>query len=101
MPLDKQGKPILFKPWVNKGKGSKYWVYVKSDNKKGFKKIGFGLKGYQHYKDKLGYYKSLDHLDKQRRDRYRARASKIKNKKGELTYKDKNTSNYWAFHYLW
>ena len=29
------------------------------------------------------------------------RAKGIKNKKGELTWKNKNTSNYWSVHYLW
>jgi hypothetical protein len=102
MPLDKKGQPILYKPWVNKTKSkNKYWVYVKSDNKKGFKKIGFGYKGMGQFKDKGGYYKSLDHGDKERRARYLKRAKGIKNKKGELTWKDKNTANYWAVHYLW
>ena len=80
MPLDKQGKPVLYKPWVNKTKSkSKYWVYVKSDNtEKGFKKIGFGLKGMGQFKDKGGYYKSLDHGDKKRRASYLARAKGIK-----------------------
>jgi hypothetical protein len=102
MPLDKEGKPVLYKPWVNKTKSkSKYWVYVKADNKKGYKKIGFGHKDYSHFKDKIGYYKSKDHNDKKRRDRYRARASKIKDKDGKFTYLDKNTSNYWAYNKLW
>ena len=102
MPLDKQGNPILYKPWVNKTKSKyKYWVYVKSDNKKGYKKIGFGYKCMGQFKDKGGYYKSLDHGDKERRARYLKRAKGIKNKKGELTWKDKNTANYWAVHYLW
>lgn len=102
MPLDKEGKPVLYKPWVNKTKSkNKYWVYVKSNNKKGFKKIGFGYKGMGQFKDKGGYYKSLDHGDRKRRERYLKRAKGIKNKQGELTWKDKNTANYWAVHYLW
>lgn len=102
MPLDKEGKPILYKPWVNKTKSKfKYFVYVKADNKKGFKKIGFGFKGMEQYKDKGGYYKNLNHGDKKRRKRYLSRAKGIKNKKGELTYLDKNTANYWSVNYLW
>jgi hypothetical protein len=102
MPLDKEGKPILYKPWVNKTKSkNKYCVYVKSNNKKGFKKIGFGYKGMGQFKDKGGHYKSLDHGDRKRRERYLKRAKGIKNKQGELTWKDKNTANYWAVHYLW
>ena len=102
MPLDKKGQPILYKPWANKTKSKKkYWVYVKADTKKGFKKIGFGLKGMGQFKDKGGHYKSLDHNDIKRRTAYLKRAKGTKNKKGELTYKDKNTANYWAINYLW
>lgn len=90
----------LYKPFKNTGKGNhKYKVYVKRDGKK--KLIGFGHKKYKHFKDKLKMYSDLDHNDKDRRKKYRARASKIKNKKGELTFKNKNYSNYWAYHYLW
>ena len=39
--------------------------------------------------------------DKKRRKSYLARAKGIKNKKGELTWKNKNTKNYWSVHYLW
>ena len=53
------------------------------------------------FKDKGGAYKSLDHGDKKRQASYLARAKGIKNKKGELTYKDKNTANYWSINYLW
>ena len=41
------------------------------------------------------------HKDQKRRSSYLARARGIKNKKGELTYKDKNTANYWSIKYLW
>ncbi len=102
MPLDKDGKPILYKPWKNDTKSKfKYFVYVKSDNKKGFKKIGFGYKGMGQFKDKGGHYKSLDHGAKKRRASYLARAKGIKNKKGELTWKDKSTANYWSIRFLW
>lgn len=37
------------------------------------KKVHFGAKGYEHYHDKLGHYKSLDHNDEKRRESYRAR----------------------------
>jgi hypothetical protein len=100
MPLDKSGKPILYKPWVNKTKSkSKYFVYVMKDGK--VKKIGFGLKGMQQFEDKIGYYKSLDHNDPIRRKSYLARAKGIKDKQGNLTWKDKNSANWWAIHKLW
>ena len=102
MPLDSKGKPILYKPWKNDTKSKvKYFVYVKSSNKKGYKKIGFGHKDYGQFKDKGGAYKSLDHGDAKRRANYLKRSKGIKNKEGKLTWKDKNTSNYWAVHYLW
>ena len=100
MPLDKSGKPILYKPWVNKTKSkSKYFVYVMKDGK--VKKIGFGMKGMQQFKDKIGYYKSLDHGDAVRRKSYLARSAGIRDKNGNLTANNKNTSNYWSRKYLW
>lgn len=102
MPRDKYNNPVLYKPFVNNTNSRyKYFVYVKSDNKRGYKKIGFGFKGMEQFKDKGGYYKNLDHNDSERRKRYLARAKGIKDKNGNLTYKDKNTSNYWSVNYLW
>ena len=96
-------KKLLYKPFVYQGNGPyKYSVYVKCVKAKcGQKIIHFGHREYQHYYDKGGHYKHLNNLDKKRRSSYRARASKITNKLGEFTYKDKNTKNYWAYHYLW
>ena len=37
--------------------------------------IPFGQMGFEQYKDKIGYYKSLDHLDEKRRDNFIARQS--------------------------
>lgn len=56
------------------------------------RKINFGAKGMSDY---------TIHHDKDRRDRYRARASKITNKYGEYTYLDKNSPNFWSYHLLW
>jgi len=78
-------KKELYKPFPSKAKGKKYSVYVKGVN--GSKLIHFGAKGYEVF---------FQHKDKQRQKSYLARAKGIKNKKGELTWKDKNTSNYWA-----
>lgn len=63
--------------------------------------IHFGDSRYGQYKDKIGEYSSLDHNDKQRRKSYLARSKGIKNKKGELTWKDKNSANYWSIRTLW
>ena len=93
MPRDSKNKPILYKPWKNDTKSkNKYWVYVKADNKRGYKKIGFGHKDYQHFKDKLGHYKSLDHNDPERKKRYYSRH-------GKATSKD--TAKYWSHRVLW
>ena len=58
----------------------------------GGKKVHFGSPKYEDY---------TIHKDKERRDKYRARATKIKNKKGELTYTNPESSNYWSVHLLW
>ena len=93
MPIDKNGKEVLYVPWKNKTNSKyKFFVYVKSDNKKGFKKIGFGDKNYQDF---------TQHKDKVRQASYLKRAKGIKNKEGKLTWKDRNTANYWAVHHLW
>ena len=86
--MDKQ----LYKPFKYIGKGKfKFSVYVK--NEKGNKKlIHFGHTDYEDY---------TQHKDEKRRKSYLARAKGIKNKKGELTYKDKNSKNYWAIKHLW
>ena len=82
----------LYKPFKYTGKGVfKYSVIVKSDTGKD-KIIHFGDSRYQDYRQ---------HKDEKRRASYLARAIGIKNKKGEFTWKDKNTKNYWSVHYLW
>jgi hypothetical protein len=43
----------------------------------------------------------IEKEDEKKRMAYQARASKIKNKNGEYTYKIKYTPNYLAFHVLW
>lgn len=71
------------------------------------KKIHFGaiVKGIpmQQYKDStgLGLYSEYDHGDEARRDRYLARAKGIKNKKGQLTWTDPETANFYSVKYLW
>ena len=56
------------------------------------KKVHFGSTQYPDY---------LIHKDQDRRDRYLARAKKIKNKQGELTYTNPESSNYWSVNLLW
>ena len=94
MPLNKEGKPILYRPWKNTTSSKyKYFVYVKADNKRGYKRIGFGFKGMNDWRSGTA--------SKEQRKSYRARAAGIKNKKGQLTYKLRDTANYWSYRYLW
>ena len=65
----------------------KYVVTLKNRDK-----IHFGDAHYQDY---------TTHKDADRRSRYRKRASAIKDKYGNLTYKDKNSANFWSYHLLW
>jgi len=87
-------KPVLYKPFKNTTSSkSKYFVYVKSDTKKGYKKIGFGFKGMDDWRSGTA--------TKEQRKSFRARMKGIKKKDGTFAYKDKNTSAYWALNYLW
>ena len=82
----------LYKPFKYQGKGVfKYSVYVKNSNGKP-KLLHFGDSRYQDF---------TQHKDEKRRASYLKRAKGIKNKQGKLTWKDKNTKNYWSVHYLW
>jgi len=81
---------VLYKPFKSKAKNKKYSVYVMKDGKK--KLINFGDSRYEDF---------TQHKDKERRKSYLKRAKGIKNKKGDLTYKDKNTANYWSIKLLW
>lgn len=93
----------LYKPFKYKGTGKfKYSVYVKSrTNKCGKKLVHFGHVDYQQYFDKGKHFTHLNHKDLARRANYRKRARGIRNKRGQRTYKLKDTKNYWAYQYLW
>ena len=80
----------LYKPFKSKAKNKKFSVYVMKNGKKTL--INFGDSRYQDF---------TQHKDEKRRESYLKRAKGIKNKAGNLTWKDKNTSNYWSVHYLW
>ena len=68
-------------------KNNKYMVKLP-----GGKKVHFGSPKYPDY---------LTHKDKDRRDKYLSRATKIKNKQGELTHNNPESSNYWSTKLLW
>jgi len=79
-------------------KGKKYMVKTPSG-----KWVHFGASHMEQYKDNtgLGLYSDKDHGDEKRRKNYLARSKAIKNKKGELTWKDKESPNYYSVKYLW
>lgn len=54
--------------------------------------IHFGQKGYQDF---------TQHNDLDRRRSYLKRSKGIKDKKGNPTYKNKNSANYWSINLLW
>jgi len=82
----------LYKPFPYKGNANKkFSVYVKN-GKGGKKLIHFGDSKMQDFRQ---------HKDPKRRKSYLARAKGIRNKAGQLTWKDKNTANYWSVHFLW
>jgi len=87
----KDPKP-LYKPFPSKAKGKKYSVYVKSASG-GKKLIHFGAKGMDDWRS--------GKATKEQRKSYLARAKGIRDKNGNLTWKDKNSPNYWAIRYLW
>ena len=78
--------------------GKKYMVITPNG-----KTIHFGSLSNEHYKDTtgLGLYTHLNHNDEKRRASYLARARGIKDKNGNLTWKNKNSSNYYSVKFLW
>jgi hypothetical protein len=89
----KDGSPVLNKPFKTKVKGKKYSVYVRYDNKQGYKKISFGAKGMDDWRSGTA--------TKEQRKSFRARMKGIKRKDGSFAYKDKSSPAYWSLNYLW
>ena len=71
----------------SKRKNNKYVVTLP-----GGKNLHFGSSQYPDF---------LIHKDVERKDKYLARAKKIKNKKGELTYENPESANFWSVNLLW
>ena len=71
----------------SKRKNNKY--VVKSP---GGKNLHFGSSQYPDF---------LIHKDNERKEKYLSRAMKIKNKKGELTYENPESANFWSVNLLW
>ena len=71
----------------SKRKNNKY--VVKSP---GGKNLHFGSSQYPDF---------LIHKDNERKEKYLSRAMKMKNKKGELTYENPESANFWSVNLLW
>ena len=78
----------FYQPFKSTRKNKMYDVYIKDENGNP-KKISFGDNRYKQ-----------NQTPEQRR-RYLARATKIKDKNGNLTKDDKSSPNYWSLRYLW
>ena len=65
------------------------------------KKIHFGSRDMEHFKDKTGIWKNKDHNDKKRRKNYLTRSAGIKKKDGSLTKDDASSANYHSRRILW
>tara|TARA_R110000823_G_scaffold199979_3_gene330988 strand:+ start:196 stop:468 length:273 start_codon:yes stop_codon:yes gene_type:complete len=85
----------LYKPFNNKltPSNKKYSVYVKANNNKGYKIIHFGSSAYGDF--------ASGTATASQRSAYLKRARGIKDGEGRLTYKNKNSANYWSIKYLW
>ena len=71
----------------SKRKNNKYVVKTPSG-----KNLHFGSSQYPDF---------LIHKDNERKEKYLSRAMKIKNKKGELTYDNPESANFWSVNLLW
>lgn len=80
---NKQGAEYFGVSWL---KNKKYVVLYRG------KYIHFGHPSYSDF---------LSHKDKARRDRYLARAKKIRDGNNKLTVNNPNSPNYWAVRLLW
>jgi hypothetical protein len=71
------------------------------------KRVPFGARGYQHYKDSVpkrlggGKWSSKDHLDKDRRKNYRSRHAGMRNKDGRRSIDVKYSPAWFSYHFLW
>ena len=71
----------------SKRKNNKYVVTLQNG-----KKLHFGSSQYPDF---------LIDKDEERKEKYLLRAKKIKNKQGELTYTNPESSNFWSVNLLW
>jgi hypothetical protein len=83
-------KDKTFNIMKSQNENKKYDVYY--NNKK---ILSFGDRNYQHYYDRFGDFKDLNHKDEKRRESYKKRSEGI----GNLD--DPFSSNFWSYYFLW
>ena len=76
----------LYKPEKSTRKNKKFKVLTN---------LGIIHFGDTRYKD------FTQHKNKKRQESYCKRAKGITNKKGEKTYNNKDTANFWSYNFLW
>lgn len=82
----------LNKPFPSDVKNKKFSVFVKNPKTGRINKVSYGDIRYEDF---------TQHGDKDRRRRYIARASEIRDKNGRLTRDDITSANYHALRHLW
>lgn len=75
------------------------WLASKIDDERTFlsRPVKFGAYGMEHFKDKFGQFRHLDHNDQKRLIAFKSRF-------GKLYEKNKNNPTsaiYWSWNYLW
>ena len=86
----------------------KYTAYVKNKKTKKIRKIHFGDKRYQQYKDRtpLKLYKNKNHCTKKRKQNYYSRHSGTKNRKKAIKKEKRKSRGLYnakilSYEYLW
>lgn len=98
------GNQILnFRIKLANDKKHKYTSYL-IDGKELKRPVHFGAYGMQHYYDKIGYFKNLNHNDKKRlenfRNRFKSTYMKYVQNKTTLIERSKSPL-FWSWLYLW
>lgn len=80
----------------------KYTAHLKNG-----KKVNFGHRDYQQFKDIVpiskggGLWRHKDHEDSKRRENYRKRHGGVRTKTGGKAYQVKYSPSWFSYHYLW
>ncbi len=80
-----------------RGPGNYKYTAVLSDGRR----VNFGDRRYQHFKDRIGLWRSLDHGDRKRRANYRRRHGAIRTSDGKRAVDVKHSPAWFSYRYLW